>query len=60
MLLYEEMYDYLKSSINNSYTGIVYLIGSSTWESQFGSSDPFANLTQEEYDYYYKDIVENT
>ena len=56
----EEMYDYLKSSINNSYTGIVYLIGSSTWESQFGSSDPFANLTQEEYDYYYKDIVENT
>ena len=56
----EEMYDYLKSSTNNSYTGIVYLIGSSTWESQFGSSDPYANLTQEEYDYYYKDIVENT
>lgn len=54
----EEMYDYLKSSTNNNYTGCVYLIGGEQWIAQFGSSDPYANLTQEEYDYYYKDIVE--
>lgn len=54
----EEMYDYLKNSTYNSYASMVYLIGGAEWTAQFGSSDPYANLTQEEYDYYYKDIVE--
>jgi len=53
-----EMYSYLTNSTNNARPGIVYEIGSEDWVSRYGSADPYANLTQEEYDYYYKDIVE--
>jgi len=55
----EEMLSYLTNSSNNSYTyNATYVIGGEQWIAQFGSSDPYANLTQEEYDYYYKDMVE--
>lgn len=53
-----EMYDYLTNSANNNRSSVVYLIGGDDWIARYGSSDPYANLTQEEYDYYYKDIVE--
>ena len=49
------MYDYLKDSNNNSCPGIVYLIGGEEWVEQYGSSDPYANLTPEEKAYYYPD-----
>lgn len=55
---YSEMYDYLTTSSHNSSPGKVYLIGGEQWIADFGSSDVWADLTQEEYDYYYKDIVE--
>ena len=55
---YYEMYDYLKTSSHNSSPGKVFLIGGDQWVADFGSTDEWADLTQEEYDYYYKDIVE--
>ena len=51
----EEMYDYLKNSSNQSYPGMVYLIGGEEWVEQYGSADPYANLTPEEKAYYYPD-----
>lgn len=55
----EEMLSYLTNSSNNGHTyNATYVIGGEQWIAQFGSSDPYANLTQEEYDYYYKDMVE--
>lgn len=56
---YSEMYDYLKTSSHNSSPGKVFLIGGDQWVADFGSTDDWADLTQEEYDYYYKDIVED-
>lgn len=53
-----EMYDYLHNSSYNNSSGRVYVIGGTEWVADFGSSDVWADLTQEEYDYYYKDIVE--
>lgn len=52
----EEMYDYLKNSSINSYPNIVYLIGGEQWVAQYGSADPYANLTPEEKAYYYPDV----
>lgn len=51
-----EMYDYLKDTNYNSYTNVVYLIGGEQWVAQYGSADPYANLTAEEKAYYYPDV----
>lgn len=51
-----EMYDYLKDTNYNSYTNVVYLIGGEQWVAQYGSVDPYANLTAEEKAYYYPDV----